>query len=276
MKSAHQLIITNQGVINQKYWKILWNRREVLYFLAWRDLLLRYKQTAIGFAWAFIKPILTMLIFSFIFGMVAKLGSSNTPYVLIVFAGLLPWFLFASILVDASNSLISNSPMLKKVYFPRIIFPLSTVLVCFVDFIISLVIFIVLLLWFGEPFTFSFLFFPIFIVATFCLSLGLGFIFAATSVKYRDINQLLPFMIQVGIYISPVGYLTSAVPTHLQFLYSLNPMVGIINGFRWCFLHNLEVTNWFSIIYALIVSVIIFIIGAKVFYKNENTFSDAI
>jgi lipopolysaccharide transport system permease protein len=222
---------------DQDYWLNLWNYRELLQILAWRDISVRYKQTIIGVSWALIRPLLTMIILSVVFGALAKLPSDGAaPYSLLVLSGILPWGFFSSALADASNSLISgeNAKLLNKVYFPRLIIPLAAIVVSLVDFAISCSLLLILMVWYKFVPGWEIVFLPLFLLLAFCLSLGVGAWVTALNVKYRDFRYVIPFMLQVGLYISPVGFSSSIVPDDWRLLYSINPLVGIIDGFRWC------------------------------------------
>src|SRR5665647_1611845 len=229
-------LVIEPGRSKKNYWNDLWRFRELFFFLAWRDILVRYKQTAIGLAWSLIRPFLTMIVFTIIFGRLAKLPSEGVPYPILVYAAMLPWQFFSTSFSEASNSLISNSNMLTKIYFPRLIIPVSTVIVNFVDFLISFIILIGLMIWYHFVPSWSILFLPLFLGLAFLTAMGAGLFVAALNVKYRDFKYIVPFVIQFGMQISPVGYSSDLIPEKYRLLYSLNPMVGVIDGFRWCIL----------------------------------------
>lgn len=273
--SSSRTIIIEPGRSTRHYWSDLWSYRELFYFLAWRDILVRYKQTAIGVAWALIRPFLTMVIFTLVFGQIAGLPSKgNAPYAVMVFAALLPWQLFANALGDAGNSLIANANMLSKIYFPRLLVPGSTVMVSVVDFLISFLILIGLMTWyqFVPPWTVIFL--PFFFLIAVVVSMGAGFWLAALSVKYRDFRYVIPFIIQVGIYLTPVGFSSDIVPNKWRLLYSFNPMVGTIDGFRWALLGGSF--YWPSLYLALASAVLLMTIGLWYFRRVERAFADII
>jgi len=233
---SHTLII-EPGLAERHYWKDIWRYRELFFVLAWRDVSVRYKQTVIGLAWALIQPLLTMVVFTVIFGKVAKLPAEGTaPYALMVFAGLLPWQLFSSSLSGASGSLVGNANLISKVYFPRLIVPASAVVVAFVDFLISFVILVCLMIWYQFLPGWQIITLPFFIVMAFLASLGPGLWITALNVKYRDFRYVIPFIVQFGLYISPIGFSSSVVPDEWRLLYSLNPVVGVVDGFRWAIL----------------------------------------
>ncbi len=256
--------------------KDLWKYRGLFYFLSWRDILVRYKQTAVGVLWSVIRPLMTMIVFTIIFGKLAKLPSDGIPYVLLVSAGMLPWQFFANAFSEASNSLLANSSMLSKVYFPRIIIPISAIMVSFIDFLISFVIVIGLMIWYQFVPNWHIVFLPLFILLAIFITIGLSLLISALNVKYRDFRYIVPFIVQFGLYISPVGFKSDIVPEHLRFLYSINPMVGVIDGFRWCLLGGNMVFDTSGFIISLLVSILIFIIGFTYFRKMERSFADII
>src|SRR6266478_1705385 len=230
-------ILIEAGRRERHYWLDLWRYRELFRVLAWRDLSVRYKQTVIGVLWALIRPVLTMLVFTVIFGRLARLPSDGTaPYPLMVLAGILPWTFFSTGLSEASNSLINNANLISKVYFPRLIVPTATVVVALVDFLITFLILILLMAWYQYPPGWRILILPAFILLAFLASMGPSLWITALNVKYRDFRYVIPFIVQFGLYVSPVGFSSSVVPEQWRLLYSLNPMVGVIDGFRWCIL----------------------------------------
>ncbi|MBW4550062.1 MAG: ABC transporter permease [Aphanocapsa sp. GSE-SYN-MK-11-07L] len=274
--SGQAELIIEAGRAEKEYWKDLWRYRELFYFLAWRDILVRYKQTIIGIAWALIRPFLTMVVFTFVFGKLAKLPSEGAPYPILVFAAMLPWQFFSNSLSECSNSLISNANLISKVYFPRLIVPVSAVVVSFVDFMISGIILIGLMAWYDFVPGWRILTLPLFIVIAFFAATGAGLWFAALNVEYRDFRYIVPFTVQFGLYISPVGFSSSIVPEQWRLLYALNPMVGVIDGFRWAILGG-ESTIYLPGL-ALSVALVIFlqITGIWYFRRMERTFADVI
>ncbi|MGC1396743.1 MAG: ABC transporter permease [Coleofasciculaceae cyanobacterium] len=272
-------LIIEAGRTESQYWKDLWRYRELFYFLAWRDILVRYKQTVIGVAWALIRPFLTMIVFTVVFGTLANLPSGDAPYPILVFAALLPWQFFANALTECSNSLISNANLISKVYFPRLIVPTSAVIVSFVDFLISGMILLALMAWYNFVPSWRIMTLPLFIGIAFAASIGAGLWLAALNVKYRDFRYIVPFIVQFGLYISPVGFSSSVVFERFPqwgWLYSLNPMVGVIDGFRWAILggdFNLYLPG-FMLSMALVV--FLFVTGIWYFRKVERTFADVI
>ena len=246
------------------YWKDLWRYRELFYFLAWRDILVRYKQTIIGIAWAILRPVLTMLVFTVVFGKLAKLPSGGAPYPIMVYAALLPWQFFAASFAEAGNSLIINTNMISKVYFPRLVLPTTAVIVSFVDFLISFTIFLIMILWYQ------------FISIAFAASMAGGLWIAALNVKYRDFRYIIPFIVQFGLYISPVGFTSSIVPDKWRLLYSLNPMVGVIDGFRWAILGEDYQLYLPGFLLSVSLVALILVSGIVYFRKTEKTFADVI
>ena len=214
------------------YWKDLWTFRSLFYYLTWRDIIVRYKQTAIGVSWSVIRPVLTLVVFTIVFGKLAGLPDNGVPYALLVTAGLIPWQFFANAFTDSSNSLIANSGMLTKVYFPRLIIPASAVLVALVDFLISILILAGLMIWYRFVPSWQIMLLPLFLIPALLLSLGSGFLVSALNVRYRDFRYVVPFVVQFGLYVSPVGFSSSVVPEKFRLLYYLNPMTGVIDGFR--------------------------------------------
>lgn len=269
-------LIIEAGRTEKQYWQDLWRYRELFYFLAWRDILVRYKQTSIGIAWALIRPFLTMIVFTVVFGNIAKLPSGNVPYPILVFAAMLPWQFFASALAECSNSLITNANMISKVYFPRMIVPTSAVIVSFVDFLISGMLLLALMIWYNFAPDGRILTLPLFILIAFAAAMGAGLWLAALTVQYRDFRYIVPFIVQLGLYISPVGFSSSIVPERWRLLYSLNPMVGVIDGFRWAILGGESRLYWPE--FTLSVGLVALLLASGIWYfrKMERTFADVI
>jgi lipopolysaccharide transport system permease protein len=265
------------GRAESQYWKDLWKYRELFYFLAWRDILVRYKQTVIGMAWALIRPFLTMVVFTAVFQGVAKLPSEgNAPYPILVFAGLLPWQFFSGALSECSNSLVNNANLLSKVYFPRLIVPTSAVIVSFVDFLISGMILLGLMAYYNFIPDWRILTLPLFTLIAFAASIGTGLWLAALTVEYRDFRYVVPFLVQIGLYISPVGYSSTKIPEQWRLLYSLNPMVGVIDGFRWAILGG--ESQIYLPGFALSVALVILVLVSGIWYfrRMERTFADVV
>jgi lipopolysaccharide transport system permease protein len=270
-------IVLEAGRADRNYWYDLWHYRELFAMLAWRDISVRYKQTVIGVAWAIVRPLLTMVIFTIIFGNLARLPSDGAvPYPLLVFAGMLPWFLFSSILSDASSSLVSNANLIAKVYFPRLIVPAAAGVVALVDFTVNLAILFGLMAWFGFMPNWQIVFLPAFIVLAVLASLGPALFITALNVKYRDFRFLIPFLVQFGLYVSPVGFSSAVVPDSWRLLYSLNPVVGVIDGFRWCLLGGESQLYVPGFLGSLCVVAVMLLIGIRHFRRTEKTFADLI
>lgn len=270
-------IVIEAGRTETNYWRDLWRYRELFQVLAWRDFAVRYKQTVIGIAWAVIRPVLTVAIFTVVFGRIAKLPSEgDAPYALMVFAGMLPWTFFSTALSDASNSLITNTNLISKVYFPRLIVPTATILVAFVDFFIGFLILAAMMAWHGFLPGPQVLLLPFFVILAFLAALGPGLWITALNVKYRDFRYVIPFMVQFGLYVSPVGFSSSVVPDQWRLLYSLNPMVGVIDGFRWCLLGGESEVYWPGFFLSLAVVAFFLWFGVTRFRKLERSFADLI
>ncbi|BBC25351.1 ABC transporter permease [Pseudanabaena sp. ABRG5-3] len=274
--ASQKELIIEAGRTESQYWKDLWRYRELFYFLAWRDILVRYKQTAIGIVWALIRPFLTMVVFTVVFGQLAKLPSHGVPYPILVFAGMLPWQFFSNALSECSNSLIGNANLISKVYFPRLIVPTSAVIVSFVDFLISGIILLGLMAWYNFVPDWRILTLPIFILIACAASMGVGLWLAALNVQYRDFRFVVPFIIQFGLYISPVGFSSSIVPEQWRLLYSLNPMVGVIDGFRWAILGGQSTIYLSGFLLSLTLVFLLLWSGIWYFRKMEKTFADVI
>jgi lipopolysaccharide transport system permease protein len=270
-------IVLEAGRVEKNYWRDLWRYRELFQVLAWRDVAVRYKQTIIGVVWAVLRPVLTMLIFTIIFARIAKLPSEGSaPYPLMVLAGMLPWTFFSTALSDASNSLIGSAGLISKIYFPRLIIPTATIVVAFVDLAISFGILGVMMIWYQFWPSWRILLLPFFVLLAFLASLGPGLWVTALNVKYRDFRYVIPFVLQLGLYISPVGFSSSVVPEKWRLLYSLNPNVGVIDGFRWCILDRGSRIQWTGLGISLIAIAFFLWLGIRQFRKMEKTFADLI
>lgn len=269
-------IVLEAGRTERHYWRDLWRYRELFFFLAWRDILVRYKQTVIGIAWALGRPFLTMLVFTLVFSKLAKLPSEDAPYPILVFAAILPWQFFASSFTGAGDSLISNAGMISKVYFPRLVIPASAVIVSFIDFLFSSVILIGLMIWYGFAPSARIVTLPLFILVAFAAAMGSGLWISALNVKYRDFRIIVPFVVQFGLYLSPVGFSSDIVPDQWRLLYSLNPMVGVIDGFRWAILGGNTPLYWPGFLLSVCLVTAILISGIIYFRKTEKSFADVI
>jgi lipopolysaccharide transport system permease protein len=267
-------LIIEPGRAEKNYWRDLWRYRELLYFLAWRDVLVRYKQTAVGVVWSLVRPLLTMLVFTVVFGKIAKLPSGGVPYPILVFTALLPWQFFANAMSESGNSLISNANLISKVYFPRLVIPSSTLLTSFIDFLINSAFLMLLMMIYRFAPGSRILLLPGFVLLAAAAAFGAGLWLSALTVKYRDFRILAPFLVQFGVYVSPVGFSSATIPEQWRFLYSLNPMVGVIDGFRWAILREPIYLPglW------LAVAVIAALVGSGIWYfrKMEKTFADVI
>jgi lipopolysaccharide transport system permease protein len=261
-------LVIESGRSRKNYWNDLWRFRELFFFLAWRDILVRYKQTIIGLAWSIIRPFITMIVFTIIFGRLAKFPSDGVPYPILVYAAMLPWQFFSTCFSDASNSLLNNSNMLTKIYFPRLIIPVSTVIVNLVDFLISFVILIGLMIWYHFVPSWNIIYLPLF--------LGLAIITSIGSGVYRDFKYIVPFVVQFGMQISPVGYSSGMIPEKYRLLYSLNPMVGVIDGFRWCILGDQSNIYMPGLLLSIGLIVLLLFLAIWYFRKTEKTFADII
>jgi len=269
-------LVIEAGRTESQYWRDLWRYRELFAFLAWRDILVRYKQTVVGIAWSLIRPFLTMIVLTFVFGKLGRMPSGGVPYPILVFCGILPWQFFSTALSECGNSLVTNSNLISKVYFPRLVVPVSSVLTSFVDFIISSAFLLILMVWYGFSPSAQFLFLPVFVLLAIGASLGAGLWIAALMVKYRDFRFIVPFVVQFGLYLSPVGFSSSVVPAEWRLLYSINPMVGVIDGFRWCILGGENVVSASSVTLSATVVALLVFSGIWYFRRTERTFSDVI
>jgi lipopolysaccharide transport system permease protein len=271
-----QEIIIEAGLTERQYWRDLWNYRELFIFLAWRDILVRYKQTVIGILWALLRPLITMLVLTIVFGKWAKMPSDGVPYPILVFAAMLPWQFFANSFTGASNSLITNTNLISKVYFPRLVIPTSSVVVNLLDFFISAAILFALMVWYDFWPTWRILALPLFVFLVIAASLGVGLWVSALNVKYRDFRYIVPFIVQFGLYISPVGFSSMVVPDRWRLVYSLNPMVGVIEGFRWAII-GIDLPIYApGFLLSIGLVVLILVSGIHFFRKTERTFADII
>lgn len=269
-------IIIKPGMGALHYWRDIWRYRELFFFLAWRDILVRYKQTVIGIAWSVIRPLATMLVFTVVFGKLAKLPSNGVPYPVMIYAALLPWQFFANALSESSNSLIDNANLLSKVYFPRLIVPAGAVIVSLVDFMISCVILTGIMAWYRFVPDIRILLLPAFLLMAFLAAFGAGLWFSALNVKYRDFRYVVPFLVQFGLYISPVGFSSFIVPEQWHFFYFLNPMVGVIDGFRWAILGDAFPVNWAGFGISALLVLLVLVGGLIYFRRMERSFADVV
>ena len=268
-------IILEAGRANRNYWRDLWRFRELLGFLAWRDIKVRYKQTTLGVLWALIQPAVTLAVFTFIFGKLAGMPAGNAPYPLLVLCGLLPWQLFSAAFSNASGSLVANTHLISKIYFPRLIVPLSSVAVALIDFAVVLVLLAVMCLWWQFTPDWRIIVLPLFIVLTLLTAIGTGLWLTALTVKYRDFRFVVPFLLQVGLFLSPVGFSSTNLP-NWRFIYSFNPMVGAIDGFRWCLLRGEPALDPLQLGISAGMAALLLASGIWYFRRTERTFADLI
>ena len=268
-------IVIEPGRIERQYWRDLWHYRELFYVLAWRDISVRYKQTAIGVIWAILKPLITTLIFT-VLGKLVKIESGGVPLALLVMAANLPWQFFSTSITESSQSLVTSANLISKVYFPRMIIPAAAVITALVDLLITFVLMFAFMAWFHFPPTWRFIALPFLIVMAFVAALGPGLLLTALNVKYRDVRYIIPFVVQIGIYVSPVWYLSTIVPEKLRWLYLLNPMVGVIDGFRWALLDGKGGITLPSFALSLAVTLFFALLGVWYFRRTEQTFADVI
>jgi lipopolysaccharide transport system permease protein len=272
---SDEVLVIEAGRAQERYWRDLWRYRDLFLILAWRDVAVRYKQTIIGIGWAVLRPFLTMVVFTVVFGKMAQLPSDgSTPYALMVFAGMLPWYLFSSALAGAAESVVTNGNLIGKVYFPRMIIPAASILTALVDFLISLAMMVALMLWYRFVPGWQILLLPVFVVLALLASLGTGLWITSLNIKYRDFRYAIPFLLQLGLYISPVGFTSSIVPEHWRLLYSLNPVVGVIDGFRWCLLGGESAIYWPAFVLSSVVIAVFVWFGVRRFRDTETSFAD--
>ena len=269
-------LVLEAGRAERQYWRDIWRYRELFYFLAWRDLLIRYKQTVVGVAWSLIRPFLTMIILTIVFGKFGNMPSGGVPYPLLVFCGLLPWQFFSTALSESGNSLVTNATLVSKVYFPRLVVPASSVITSFVDFLISAVFLVALMIWYQFVPPVNVIFLPFFVLLSFAASFGAGIWIAALMVRFRDFRFIVPFAIQFGLYISPVGFLSSVVPEQWRLIYAINPMVGVIDGFRWSLLGDTHQLYYPALVLSVASVSLLLVSGIWYFRRTEKTFADVI
>jgi lipopolysaccharide transport system permease protein len=279
MSLATEELVIEAGRAEKHYWKDLWRYRELFYILSWRDIKVRYKQTVIGASWGVIRPLITMLVFTVVFGRIAGLAvPGGPPYPIVVLSGVLPWLFFSSALGEAGNSLVSNSNLITKIYFPRMIIPASAIIVSLVDLLISFGLLLLIMFYYKFTPPMQIVFLPLFIILGFFITFGAGLYITALNVKYRDFRYIVPFIIQFGIYITPVGYSSTIIAQkyspQARFWYSLNPLVSVIDGFRWCITGEPIYIPGFLLSTAIIV--FFMWLGVYYFRKTEKSFADNI
>lgn len=270
-----QKIIIEPGRQARNYWIDLWRYRELLFILAWRNISVRYKQTSIGVAWALLRPAMVMLAFIF-FRRMAGIQTQGPPEPLLVMAAVLPWQFFSTAVQDASASLVGAADLISKVYFPRLLLPCAAIVTSFADFFVSLALLVLLMIWYGQPPSWRILALPAFAVLLFLSSLGLGLLLATLTVKYRDVRHVVPFFIQFGVFVSPIGFSTSDVPARWRPLYMLNPLVGAIDGFRWSIIGEPLTFDWPAITISIAVTIASLWSGVAYFRAMENQFADIV
>ncbi|MBV8900354.1 MAG: ABC transporter permease [Verrucomicrobia bacterium] len=271
-----QELVIEPGRTEKNYWGDLWRYRELFYILAWRDISVRYKQTAIGVAWAVLRPFLAMLVFTVVFGRIAKMPSNGIPYPILVFAAMLPWQFFANSLAEASQSLVLNSNLISKVYFPRLIVPAGAVITSLVDFLISAALLVLLMVWFQFMPDWRVLTLPVFTLLAFLAALGPGLLLTALTVKFRDFRYVVPFIVQFGLFISPVGFSSDVIPDQWRLVYSLNPIVGVIDGFRWAICRGAAGIYVPGFALSMTTITLFLVLGIWYFRKTEKSFADVI
>lgn len=275
MNTNYKLIIEPNS-IKRNYFLDLWRYRELFLFLSWKDFLIRYKQTVLGILWSVIRPFLTMIVFTIIFGKLAKLPSEGVPYAILVYTGLLPWQFFANSLTESSNSLVTNTNLVSKIYFPRLIIPASSILVSLADFIISFILLIFILIYYQFTPSLNILLLPLFLLHTLITAYSVGILFAALNVKFRDFRYIIPFFVQFGLFISPVGFSGNIIPEEWKLLYSLNPMVGVIDGFRWAIIGGKYTIYWEGYLLSIVLSISLLFVAVRYFRATEKKFADII
>jgi lipopolysaccharide transport system permease protein len=275
--SYHQFdVVVEAGRTEGQYWRDLFHYRELLLILAWRDIAVRYKQTVVGIAWVVGRPLLTMVALTIVFGRLSGLPSDGVPYSLMVLVALLPWQLFANSLAGSSGSLVANSTLISKVYFPRLIIPLSSLLAQLPDFFITALMLVPLMIYYGVAPGWPIVFTPLFVLLALGCATGFGLCLGALNVRYRDVTHVVPFIVQLGLYISPVGYSASLVPERWRLVYALNPLVGIIDGFRWCLLGTAAELYWPGVALSAGITAALLAMGIWYFRGTERTFADLI
>ncbi|TDN48625.1 ABC transporter permease [Azoarcus indigens] len=274
--SRHATQVIAPGLADKHYWRDIWRYRGLFIVLAWRDLSVRYKQTIVGLAWALLQPLLTMIVFTIVFSKLAKLPTDGTtPYALMVYAGMLPWLLISSSLVGTANSVINNANLVSKVYFPRLIVPVSSLVVSIVDFMVGFIVLVALMLWYGVVPNWHVVALPLFLIMAILVSIGPGLWAASLNVKYRDFRYIIPFFVQFGLYASPIGFSSSIVPEKWRLLYSLNPAVSVIDGFRWALLGS--PSPYLPGLWISCGVILLFLwVGLYQFRKMEKNFADLI
>jgi lipopolysaccharide transport system permease protein len=275
MRPEEKVLVIEANRTGMLYLRDFWNYRELFFTLAWRDIVVRYKQTIVGILWTILRPVATMSVFTVVFGKIAKLPSdAGVPYVLMVFAGMLPWQFISGTITTGSDALVGNQALISKVYFPRMIIPTARIIMALVEFLINAVIFAVLFAWFRYVPSWQIVFLPLFLFMGILLALGVTYFISSLNVKYRDFQYVVPFFVQFGLYVSPIGFSSSVVPEKWRLLYACNPVVGIVDGVRWCLFNSSLMAE--SVVSAAVISVAFFLFGIWFFRKMEYQFADFI
>lgn len=274
--TKQQAVVTAQSRQGLGYWRELATARELLLFLAWRDVLVKYKQAVLGLAWTVLRPVLTTVAFTLVFGKIAGLSSGEVPYSLLVFSGMVPWLYFAGSVTECGNSLVSNSALITKVYFPRLVVPMSGVLANLLDLTITSSLLCALLLWFGVEVSWHVLLVPVVFAVLIMLTIGLGLFLAALNAKYRDVSFILPFLMTIGVYLSPIGFSSAVVPEKWRVLFALNPIVGIIDGFRYALFGEKYPFHPWTLGVSFAAAVFLIAIGVSYFRATEREIVDII
>ncbi len=274
--NKHETVLSAQSRQGLGYWRELATARELLLFLAWRDVLVKYKQAVLGLAWAVLRPVLTTVVFTLVFGRIAGLSSGEVPYSLLVFSGMVPWLYFAGTVTECGNSLVSNSALITKVYFPRLVVPMSGVLANLVDLAITSLLLCVLLLWFGIGVGWHILLVPVVFAVLIMFTVGLGLFLAALNAKYRDVSFILPFLMTMGVYLSPIGFSSAVVPEKWRVLFGLNPIVGIIDGFRYALFGDKYPFQSWTLGFSFAAALVLIALGVAYFRATEREIVDII
>ena len=275
MKPDEKVLVIEANRTGMLYLRDFWNYRELFFTLAWRDIVVRYKQTIVGLLWTVIRPVATMVVFTVIFGKIAKLPSdAGVPYVLMVFGGMLPWQFISGTITTGSAALVGNQALISKVYFPRMIIPTARIIMALVELLINAVIFAVLFVWYQYVPNWHVIFLPLFLLLAILLALGSTYFISSLNVKYRDFQYVVPVIMQLGLYISPIGFSSAVVPEKWRLLYACNPVVGIVDGIRWCLFGSPLMIE--SVVSAAVISVLLFLFGIWFFRRMEYEFADFI
>lgn len=271
------IIILESGRSNQRYWRDLWLARDVTWILALRDISVRYKQSALGISWVILRPLFTMLVFTLVFEKIARLSSEGgMPYPILVLSGMVPWVLFSTALPDITGSLVNNSNLIGKIYFPRLAIPLASISNAVVEFLICSFLLLILMLFYGMAYSWTLVLLPLFGVLALFSSIGLGLWWATLNVRYRDFRFVIPFVMQAGLYLTPIGYSSQHIPEQWKLFFYLNPMVAVVDGFRWAISSGASEMYWTGLFGSILTSTLLLFVGIYYFRKSERTFADVI